>query len=155
MWQQTATMRTTAPAKSRCAPSPPPRGSPDQEIPSRFTRALIVNQAAPGEEVWIKGSEIAHGWKSYRGDVWVLTLPNSYFHGYNPYTDRITGDWFTDKGRPHHTGEVYLNGKALLEAPTLEHTLTSPAITSTTSGPNSSSRVPKWPASSSTAPSMC
>jgi len=83
----------------------------------------ITYQAAPGEEVWIKGSEVARDWKLYRGDVWVLTLSKAYFKGYNPYTDRITGDWFTDRGRPHHTGEVYLNGKALLEAATLERVL--------------------------------
>jgi len=94
----------------------PPRGGSSNT-------SRITYQAAPGEEVWIKGSEIARGWKPFRGDVWVLTLPKSYFHGYNPYTDRIAGDWFTDRGRPHHTGEVYLNGKALLEAATLERTL--------------------------------
>jgi hypothetical protein len=83
----------------------------------------ITYQAASGEEVWIKGSEVARDWKPYRGDVWVLTRPKSYFQGYNPYTDVIAGDWFTDRGRPHHTGEVYLNGEALLEAATLERVL--------------------------------
>ncbi|MBI4907943.1 MAG: right-handed parallel beta-helix repeat-containing protein [Acidobacteria bacterium] len=94
----------------------PPRGG---ESDSR----RITYQAAPGEEVWIKGSEVVRGWKPYRGDVWVVTLPKSYFQGYNPYTDRIAGDWFTDRGRPHHTGEVYLNGNALFEAATLERVL--------------------------------
>lgn len=93
----------------------PPRGGTLQ--------ARITYQAAPGEKVFLKGSEMARGWKLYRGNVWALTLPNAFFKGYNPYTDTITGDWFTDKGRPHHTGEVYLNGKALLEAASLEHTL--------------------------------
>ncbi|HBY59548.1 MAG TPA: right-handed parallel beta-helix repeat-containing protein [Solibacterales bacterium] len=91
----------------------PPRGG-DSE-----TRR-IVYQAAPGEEVWIKGSEVVRGWKPFRGDVWALKLPQSFFKNYNPYTDLIEGDWFTSKGRPHHTGEVYLNGKPLLEAATLE-----------------------------------
>jgi len=35
----------------------------------------------------------------------------------------IQDDWFTDKGRPHHTGEVYLNGKSLYEARLLERVL--------------------------------
>ncbi len=94
----------------------PPRGGESD------TRR-ITYQAAPGEEVWIKGSEVARDWKPYRGDVWILTLPRTYFKGYNPYTDLITGDWFTDRGRPHHTGEVYLNGQALLEAATIERVL--------------------------------
>jgi hypothetical protein len=94
----------------------PPRGG---ESDSR----RIVYQAAPGEEVWIKGSEIARGWEKYRGTVWLLKLPKGYFATYNPYTDAIEGDWFTSKGRVHHTGEVYVNGKALVEAARLEEVL--------------------------------
>jgi hypothetical protein len=52
-----------------------------------------------------------------------VTLPNSFFGRYNPYKDLITGDWFTDRGRPHHTGEVYLNGKSLYESHLLEGVL--------------------------------
>ncbi len=94
----------------------PPRGG---ESDAR----RITYQAAPGEVVEIKGSEVVRDWKPYRGDVWKLTLPNSYFGSYNPYKDLIEGDWFTDRGRPHHTGEVYLNGKALLESHQLEGVL--------------------------------
>jgi hypothetical protein len=94
----------------------PPRGG---ESDAR----RIVYQAAPGEEAVIKGSEVVHGWQQFAPGVWKLTLPNSFFGGYNPYKDLITGDWFTDKGRPHHTGEVYLNGKALFETNLLEQIL--------------------------------
>lgn len=94
----------------------PPRGGESD------TRRIIY-QAAPGELVEIKGSEVVRDWKPYRGDVWKLTLPNSFFGGYNPYRDLIEGDWFTSKGRPHHTGEVYINGNALLESDQLEHVL--------------------------------
>jgi hypothetical protein len=83
----------------------------------------ITYQAAEGAAVEIKGSEVVKGWKPYQGGVWLLTLPRSYFKGYNPYTDVIEGDWFTDNGRPHHTGEVYVNGRALLEAASLERVL--------------------------------
>jgi len=27
----------------------------------------------------------------------------------------LFGDWYLDRGRDHHTGEVYLNGKSLYE----------------------------------------
>jgi hypothetical protein len=94
----------------------PPRGGESDE-------RRIVYQAAAGEEVWIKGSEVVRGWKPYRGDVWMVTLPKSYFGEYNPYTDPIEGDWFTGRGRVHHTGEVYLNGTALFEAASLERVL--------------------------------
>ena len=83
----------------------------------------IVYQAAPGEEVTIKGSEVIRHWERFQGAVWKATLPNSFFGGYNPYQDLIVGDWFTDRGRPHHTGEVYLNGQSLFETHLLERVL--------------------------------
>ena len=83
----------------------------------------IVYQAAAGEEAVIKGSEVVRGWKPFTGSVWKLVLPNSFFGGYNPYKDLIVGDWFTDRGRPHHTGEVYLNGKSLFETHLIERVL--------------------------------
>lgn len=76
----------------------------------------IVYQAAPGEHVEIKGSEVVTGWKHVDGDVWTVTLPNSFFGDYNPCADLIHGDWFNPKDRPHHTGAVYLDGEWLLEA---------------------------------------
>ncbi len=94
----------------------PPRGGASEE-------RRITYQAAPGEQVHIKGSEIVKGWRPFLPGVWKLTLPNSFFGAYNPYKDLIRGDWFTDKGRPHHTGEVYLNGKALYETHLIENVL--------------------------------
>jgi hypothetical protein len=94
----------------------PPRGgtSPDQRI---------VYQAAPGEQVFIKGSEVIRNWKPFLPGVWKATIPNSLFGRYNPYKDLIVGDWFSDRGRPHHTGEVYINGKSLFETHLLERVL--------------------------------
>jgi hypothetical protein len=89
----------------------------------------IVYQAAAGEEVIIKGSEVVRGWKQFQPGVWKLTLPNSFFGNYNPYKDLIWGDWFTSKGRPHHTGEVYLNGKSLFETHLLERVLNPQPLT--------------------------
>jgi len=83
----------------------------------------IVYQAATGEKVTIKGSEVIRGWKPFMPGVWKATVPNSLFGSYNPYKDLIVGDWFTDKGRPHHTGEVYLNGRSLWETHLLERVL--------------------------------
>ena len=83
----------------------------------------IVYQAATGEKVNIKGSEVIRGWKPFMPGVWKATVPNSLFGSYNPYKDLIVGDWFTDKGRPHHTGEVYLNGRSLWETHLLERVL--------------------------------
>jgi hypothetical protein len=83
----------------------------------------IVYRAAEGEKAEIKGSEIIKGWKVFNGEVWKVVIPNSFFNDYNPYRDLIHGDWFSDRGRNHHTGEVYLNGKSLYESASLENVL--------------------------------
>jgi hypothetical protein len=94
----------------------PPRGG---ESDSR----RIVYQAAAGEKAVIKGSEVIRNWKPFMPGVWKATIPNSFFGSYNPYQDVIVGDWFNGKGRTHHTGEVYLNGKSLFETNLLERVL--------------------------------
>lgn len=100
----------------------PPRGG---ESDSK----RIVYQAAPGEKVIIKGSEVIRNWKLFAPGVWKATIPNSLFGSYNPYKDVIAGDWFGAKGRIHHTGEVYLNGKSLFETHLLERVLQPQPIT--------------------------
>ncbi len=94
----------------------PPRGG---ESDAR----RITYQAAPGGEVVIKGSEVVKGWEQVEPKVWKVTLPNSFFGEYNPYKDLIVGDWFNGFKRTHHTGEVYLNGKAFYEVAELEGVL--------------------------------
>ncbi|KAF0236759.1 MAG: hypothetical protein FD181_2529 [Prolixibacteraceae bacterium] len=86
----------------------------------------IVYQAAPGEKVEIKGSEIIKGWEKIAEGVWKVKIPNPFFGDYNPYTDKIHGDWFNDLGRSHHTGDVYLNGHSLWESALMENVLNPP-----------------------------
>ncbi len=88
--------------------SPPRGGTADKK--------RIVYQAARGEQVVITGSEIVKHWERVTNDTWKVTMPNSFFGKFNPYSDLIHGDWFDPKGRPHHTGAVYLNGDWLIEA---------------------------------------
>lgn len=83
----------------------------------------IVYQAAPGEAVAIKGSEVVKGWEKVAHDTWKVVLPNAFFGGFNPYADEIKGDWFNPMGRKHHTGAVYLSGHWLVEAAKLEEVL--------------------------------
>ena len=94
----------------------PPRGGTSDD-------RRIVYQAAEGARVEIKGSEIIKGWQKFSGTVWKATIPNAFFGDYNPYKDIVSGDWFNDLGRIHHTGEVYLNGKSFWEAALLENVL--------------------------------
>ena len=95
--------------------SPPRGGQSDAK--------RITYQAAPGEMVEIKGSEVVKNWVKVQDDVWKVTIANSFFGGFNPYSDLIRGDWFSPKGREHHTGAVYLKGEWLVEAPKLDEVL--------------------------------
>ncbi len=83
----------------------------------------IVYRAAYGKKVEIKGSEIIKDWQKVNNNVWKVTLPNTFFKDYNPYKDSIFGDWFYNRGRIHHTGEVFLNGKSLFEKESLDKVL--------------------------------
>ena len=84
----------------------------------------IIYQAAEGEEVWIKGSEIVKGWELYEGNVWVVSLNNEMFANFNPYKEILKGDWLMNTyGRDHHLGEVYINGEALYEIDNLKKVL--------------------------------
>jgi alpha-L-arabinofuranosidase len=103
----------------------PPRGGESD-------RKRIVYRAARGARVEIKGSEVIDDWVKVRDDVWKVTLPNTYFGGFNPYTNVIRGDWFNPRGREHHTGAVYLNGDWLVEATHLDEVL------------DASGRAPAW-----------
>ena len=92
--------------------SPPRGGTSDTK--------RIVYETAPGELVVITGSEEAKHWEKVQGDVWKMTLPDSFFGNFNPYGDLIHGDWFNPMGRAHHTGAVYLDGNWLTEADSLD-----------------------------------
>lgn len=81
----------------------------------------IVYEAAEGEKAVIKGSEQITGWENVEGAVWKAVVDNSIFGDYNPFQESLGGDWFIypDDGSVH-AGDVYLNGKSLYEAKSLE-----------------------------------
>ena len=108
---------------------PPRGGNSDSE--------RIVFQAAAGKKTEIKGSEKIKGWKKVNENVWSVAIPNTFFGDYNPYTDKIHGDWFNDLGRVHHTGDVYLNGNSLWESALMETVLNPPKTEIRIGGPPS------------------
>ena len=93
----------------------------------------IVYQAAPGENVVIKGSERVTGWKKVENETWMVTLPNGFFGSFNPYSDLIHGDWYEAR-QPYHTGAVYVNGHWLKEAPRKAYVVASAAVEEEESG---------------------
>ena len=90
----------------------PPRGGTSEDC-------RITYQAEAGGHVTLSGSESAKGWKKVDKDTWMLVLANSYFGRFNPYAEKVHGDWFDPRGRIHHRGCVYQNGVWLTEAPSL------------------------------------
>lgn len=91
----------------------PPRGGTSEA-------ARITYQAAPGEDVAIKGSEVVTDWTRVNGGVWKAVVSNEFFGDYNPFADVLTGDWYVDDGWDQHQGAVYLNGHWLHEARNLD-----------------------------------
>ena len=81
-------------------------------------RRRITYEAAAGEHVVIKGSEVVTGWEPVGGTVWKAAVPNSLFGGFNPFSEEIDGDWivYAEKLSPRkHLGDVYLNGQSFYE----------------------------------------
>lgn len=81
----------------------------------------ILYRVADGEKAEIKGSELVAGWqrdKKGKG-VWKVVLPNTFFGTYNPFNDRLFGDWLWSN-RIHHTADVYLNDVSLYEEASLD-----------------------------------
>lgn len=99
-----------APGTYRENVDPKHAGTADQRIIYRSTEPLGAV---------ITGAERVATWEALAGDVWQVRIPNSIFGNYNPYTTRVLGDWF-DARIVAHTGEVYLNDKALYEVNSLD-----------------------------------
>lgn len=87
----------------------PPRGGTSDS-------KRITYRAAAGEKVEIRGSEVVTGWQHVKDGLWKVQLPYTFFGKYNPFTDKVWGDWY--KGWIH-TAEVYLDGKPLSELDSL------------------------------------
>lgn len=81
--------------------------------------ARIVYRSEEKGAAVITGAEPVTAWEPVEGSVWKCVVPNSLFGAYNPFTTLVSGDWFIASFIAH-TGEVYLNDKAMYEVTTLE-----------------------------------
>ncbi|MCL9661973.1 right-handed parallel beta-helix repeat-containing protein [Paenibacillus hunanensis] len=89
----------------------------------------ITYQAASGEKVIIKGSEVITDWQLIEQGVWIAEVPNSLFENYNPYAELIQGDWLVTIENQRHTGDVYLDGRSFYEVDEYEQLFNPQAIT--------------------------
>lgn len=92
---------------------PDKSGTPDQRI-------KYISEVKNGAV--ITGAEPVQNWEHWQKDVWKVCIPNGLFGEYNPYTTYVKGDWY-NAVKPVHTGEVYLNDKALYEVSELDEVL--------------------------------
>jgi hypothetical protein len=95
--------------------SPPTGGTSDS--------SRITFKAAPGEQVYVKGSEVINTWVNNGDNTWKIDLPTTYFNGYNPYTLNVSGE-FQNYGKWHHRGDVYIDNGVLNELQTLNQVKT-------------------------------
>lgn len=85
----------------------------------------ILYRAAPGQKVFIKGSEQVDSWEELGKGIWMLRLEDSFFGDYNPFTEKLTGE-FIVYGQEYHMGDVYLNGNSFREMLDAEEVRSSP-----------------------------
>ena len=76
--------------------------------------APIVYRSAVPLKAVIKGSEAVKNWEPLRDHVWTVHIPNRSFPERNPFTTRVSGDWFI-ASFVAHPGAVFLNGKSMYE----------------------------------------
>ena len=69
-------------------------------------------------EAIITGAESIKDWEKVEGTTWKVSIDNEAFGDYNPYIDKVSGDWLLPNFS--HTGDVYLNHKSLYEVESLE-----------------------------------
>ena len=97
--------------------------SPAQGARSELGR--ITYEAAKGEYVSIRGSEIIENWVR-EGAVFHASVENSLFGKFNPFEELLDGDWMARPLSPEtrkstkHLGCVYADGEALIEATSME-----------------------------------
>lgn len=86
----------------------------------RDEKNRIVYEAAEGEKVSIRGSEVVKDWKKL-DDIWYCDIDNSMFGDFNPFDIPLWGDWFIyPEDRKVHQAEVYLDGKSMFEVFSLQ-----------------------------------
>ena len=81
--------------------------------------ARIVYRSEKPLGAVITGAELLTGWTKVKGNVWTARVSNGIFGAYNPYIEKVEGDWYFSP-IVRHTGSVYLNDLAMYECSSLK-----------------------------------
>ncbi|MBQ6288806.1 MAG: right-handed parallel beta-helix repeat-containing protein [Clostridia bacterium] len=67
----------------------------------------------------ITGAELLTGWKKVKGTTWTARVNNGIFGAYNPYVEKVEGDWYFSP-IVRHTGAVFMNDLMMYECGSIE-----------------------------------
>ncbi len=67
----------------------------------------------------ITGAELLTGWKKVKGTTWTARVDNGVFGAFNPYIEKVEGDWYFSP-IVRHTGAIFLNDLMMYECSSLE-----------------------------------
>ena len=85
-------------------------GTEEQRIEYRSTEPLGAV---------ITGAELLTGWKKVKGTTWTARVNNGIFGAYNPYVEKVEGDWYFSP-IIRHTGAVFMNDLMMYECGSVE-----------------------------------
>jgi hypothetical protein len=89
----------------------PPRGGTSES-------QRITYRAAQSRTVFWKGSDRFANWINHSGNTWRVTIANTSFGSFNPYTHFVNEEWMT-YGQDHHRGQVFFEGRQYREQSSL------------------------------------
>ena len=81
--------------------------------------ARIVYRSEKPRAAVITGAELLTGWKKVKGTTWTARVNNGIFGSFNPYVEKVEGDWYFSPV-VRHTGAVFLNDLMMYECSSLE-----------------------------------
>ena len=81
--------------------------------------ARITYRSEKPQAAVITGAELLTGWKKVKGTTWTARVNNGIFGAYNPYVEKVEGDWYFSP-IVRHTGAVFLNDLMMYECGSLK-----------------------------------
>ena len=81
--------------------------------------ARIVYRSEEPLGAVITGAELLTGWTKVKGTTWTARVDNGIFGAFNPYVEKVEGDWYFSP-IVRHTGAVFVNDLMMYECSSLK-----------------------------------
>jgi hypothetical protein len=92
----------------------PPRGGTSE------SQRITYRAQTPGTVFW-KGSNQFTNWTVHSGNTYRVSIPNTSFGSFNPYTVYVDEDWMTYGAGQYHRGQVFFEGGQYRERSSLSN----------------------------------